>query len=443
MATECSTTQRWKLNETLSKKEGVRRSIYEINRKRGASSSESKSAESEWEIGKTYTGEWSNDMRDGYGVQIWSNHSKYEGEWKRDQRNGFGVHWIPLPTDPLAAQPPSKRKDDVTWIYDKNGQQLASHTSENVSALLRIRDELCAQQKTGKRKRSKSAQSMRLHKQYEGEWRDDEKHGKGTFYYQNGDKFEGLFARNQRSGYGVMQYANGDKYEGDWKLNKRNGFGIYLTGKDQSLYTGYWMNGEKEGPGHFEKDGTLYVAEWVHGTPRSGYFVEAKDKQAMGSGAAQIKLKLLRPDHVLSEEVKKIRSSRKLIRSLSIIDDIDDLFEEQQEVKLKVLDIYAQISFGDNCVEREDLMQSVLDFELAAKFDETEQDATDEDATDEHEAHTKERHAKLKLCVAKHCDDLGVRKSSASERENVVFVVTQLEYAKIIYLLLHDQANQQ
>ena len=217
---ECNTTQRWKLNETLSKKEGVRRSIYEINRKRGASSSDSKNSESEWEIGKTYTGEWSNDMRDGYGVQIWSNQSKYEGEWKRDQRNGFGVHWIPLPRDPRhAAQQASKRKDDVTWIYDKNGQQLSSHTSENVSALLRIRDDLCAQHKTGKRKGSKSAQSMRLHKQYEGEWRDDEKHGKGTFYYQNGNKFEGQFARNQRSGYGVMQYANGDKYEGDWKLN--------------------------------------------------------------------------------------------------------------------------------------------------------------------------------------------------------------------------------
>lgn len=428
---QCNTTQRWKLNETLSKKEGVRRSIYEINRK--PSSSDNKKVESEWEIGKTYTGEWSNDMRDGYGVQIWSNQQKYEGEWKRDERNGFGVHWIPLPSS-LPTSSSAKRKDDVTWIYGKNGQQLASHTSDNVSALLRIRNDLCKTKSKSAKTKSKSTKT-RLHKQYEGEWRDDVKHGKGSLYYENGDKFEGQFARGQRSGYGVMEYANGDKYEGDWKLNRRNGFGIYLSapGKEQSLYTGYWMNGEKEGPGHFEKDGTLYVAEWVHGTPRSGYFVDEANHKAT---KAALKLKLLRPDSVLSTEVKKIRNARKLIRSLSIIDDIDDLFDGQRAVKLKVLDIYAQISFGENCVAREDLMQSVLDFELNAAFDCCATSTTAE-MDIEHETLTNGRHEQIKMCVAQHCDDLGVRKSSASERANVVFVVTQLEYAKIIYLLLN------
>merc|ERR1719150_1402451 len=84
-----TSTQQWKLNETLSRKQGVRRSIYEITRKKKSAEEELECPkDEEWEIGRTYTGEWSDDLRDGYGVQTWATGCKYEGDWKRNQRSG-------------------------------------------------------------------------------------------------------------------------------------------------------------------------------------------------------------------------------------------------------------------------------------------------------------------------------------------------------------------
>ena len=38
--------------------------------------------------GATYTGQWLNNMRDGYGTQLWPDGSRYEGQWANDKANG-------------------------------------------------------------------------------------------------------------------------------------------------------------------------------------------------------------------------------------------------------------------------------------------------------------------------------------------------------------------
>ena len=38
--------------------------------------------------GATYTGQWMNNQRDGYGHQLWPDGSRYEGYWKNDKANG-------------------------------------------------------------------------------------------------------------------------------------------------------------------------------------------------------------------------------------------------------------------------------------------------------------------------------------------------------------------
>ena len=40
--------------------------------------------------GAVYDGEWIGNMRDGYGVQVWSDGAKYEGEWSDNKANGKG-----------------------------------------------------------------------------------------------------------------------------------------------------------------------------------------------------------------------------------------------------------------------------------------------------------------------------------------------------------------
>ncbi len=62
---------------------------------------------------------------------------------------------------------------------------------------------------------------------YEGSLVDDQFHGKGTFYFANGNKYVGDWINNKRQGYGIMYFADGDRYEGEWMNDKMNGRGIY------------------------------------------------------------------------------------------------------------------------------------------------------------------------------------------------------------------------
>ncbi len=39
------------------------------------------------------------------------------------------------------------------------------------------------------------------------------KKGKGTFLFQNGDKYTGLFNRSKPHGYGIYTFKNGEYYE--------------------------------------------------------------------------------------------------------------------------------------------------------------------------------------------------------------------------------------
>lgn len=41
--------------------------------------------------GESYLGEWKNDERNGYGIQIWPDGRKYTGVWKSNRQNGKGV----------------------------------------------------------------------------------------------------------------------------------------------------------------------------------------------------------------------------------------------------------------------------------------------------------------------------------------------------------------
>ncbi len=39
-------------------------------------------------------GEWSGNLKSGYGIQVYGAGHKYEGEWSAGKREGHGVYWI-------------------------------------------------------------------------------------------------------------------------------------------------------------------------------------------------------------------------------------------------------------------------------------------------------------------------------------------------------------
>ena len=72
--------------------------------------------------------------------------------------------------------------------------------------------------------------------------------GSGKAVYENRDEYDGEFIDGERDGKGAYKYANGTKYEGEWKDGKPNGQGT-LTYPNGNKYDGEWSNDVKDGYG--------------------------------------------------------------------------------------------------------------------------------------------------------------------------------------------------
>ena len=76
-------------------------------------------------------------------------------------------------------------------------------------------------------------QSLRFHNcfgtyivdgvKYVGEWKDNKKHGQGTFTSPDGVKYVGEYKDGKSHGQGTYTLANGSKYVGEWKDGKIHG----------------------------------------------------------------------------------------------------------------------------------------------------------------------------------------------------------------------------
>ena len=105
---------------------------------------------------------------------------------------------------------------------------------------------------------------------YEGQWRNDKKHGRGVFISQNynnpkliGIKYEGEFNNDKIEGYGVGKYTSGDRYEGEWKNNKQYGRGVLIY-KEGGKYIGEWKNGKLNGNGiYYLKNGERFEGNFI------------------------------------------------------------------------------------------------------------------------------------------------------------------------------------
>jgi hypothetical protein len=79
--------------------------------------------------------------------------------------------------------------------------------------------------------------------EYVGEWKNNDKHGQGTYTYADGDKYVGEYRDDKRTGKGTYTFAVGDKYVGEFKDGASNGQGTY-TFADGSVKEGIWKDWE-------------------------------------------------------------------------------------------------------------------------------------------------------------------------------------------------------
>jgi hypothetical protein len=77
---------------------------------------------------------------------------------------------------------------------------------------------------------------------YVGEFKDNKRHGQGTYTHANGDKYVGEWKDDYRHGQGTGTWTNGDKYVGEWKDDKRwEGIHYLASGEVAGTYSnGKW-----------------------------------------------------------------------------------------------------------------------------------------------------------------------------------------------------------
>ena len=100
---------------------------------------------------------------------------------------------------------------------------------------------------------------------YVGQFKDDKKHGEGTFTLADGNKYIGQFRDGKRHGKGTAILAGGDKYVGQFKDDKKHGEGIYTT-VNGDKYVGQFKDDKTHGEGTFTlASGYKYVGQFKEG----------------------------------------------------------------------------------------------------------------------------------------------------------------------------------
>ncbi len=81
-------------------------------------------------------------------------------------------------------------------------------------------------------------------RRYEGEWLNNNMHGKGVYTWKDGRKYEGEYCYDKKHGYGIYTWSDGRKYEGHWSAGKQHGKGKYIL-NDGSIKVGIWEDGKR------------------------------------------------------------------------------------------------------------------------------------------------------------------------------------------------------
>lgn len=180
-------------------------------------------------------------LRDGRGVCLYSNGTLYEGEWKRNKEHGIGTLMS------------SDRKRIIykgEWERGRMHGQGTYYYSHDNPLYMRRNEE-----KDGSGGGSR----------YEGEFKENARHGLGKYVLPNGSVYDGEWRDNVMSGRGTFSWTDGSVYVGHWKDGRRNGQGTLRT-SDGFTYDGTWVQNAMEGRGIATyPNGQRYEGLWVGG----------------------------------------------------------------------------------------------------------------------------------------------------------------------------------
>lgn len=169
-----------------------------------------------------------------------------------------------------------------TFMKDPNGNSLTLRkegkqftlTSENGDIYVGEMDGLLRDGKGKFTCNKRNTDGRDIYDVYEGDWKDDKPHGKGTYTYDvyvndktgqstHGDVYTGDIANGAWEGNGTYKWANGDSYEGSFIAGLADGEGTYIWANG-NLYSGGFAKGARNGYGTFTMaSGEIYTGNWV------------------------------------------------------------------------------------------------------------------------------------------------------------------------------------
>merc|ERR1719160_1232464 len=283
----------WKKHDIKANKAGQRGTIYWVGR---SIIGEDGTKTGDHTKGQSYQGEWANNKKNGYGVQVFPNGEKYEGQWGNGLRNGEGTLWVPV----------------------------------------------------GKAKK--------LRKLYVGGWKDDRRHGKGTCFFKGSEYYQGTWDHGMMHGQGTLRYANGDLYIGQWHDGHRSGQGT-LNKANGDCYEGFWLNDNREGSGSYfySASGKVFVGEWADNLPKAGIYTQAQPNPEQAVPVPQTTnlpaVRLTNPAEVLENALGAVRRERTAHRAKHT--PIDSLFTQDELADLR--DTFAAAQQAEGTIQMLDL----------------------------------------------------------------------------------------
>ncbi|XP_066053860.1 radial spoke head 10 homolog B-like [Chamaea fasciata] len=131
-----------------------------------------------------YSGDWVNNVREGWGSRRYRSGNTYEGQWKQNLRHGYG---------------------EMKWVTDNQeytGQwECGVQHGSGIHTWFLDKTEMS---------------QYPLWNEYMGDFVKGERHGRGTFIYANGDIYSGEWVHNKKHGKGMFIFKNGDVFQDEF-----------------------------------------------------------------------------------------------------------------------------------------------------------------------------------------------------------------------------------
>lgn len=253
---------------------------------------------------EVYTGNFKSGLRHGEGLQVYLNGDKYEGIWADDRPVG-SIHKLESDrsNDETESEEKGEKKSPAVVKKGPDSENIGEvpggskkepdedANGASISKSGKTEGDISAE--TSKDPSKTEEQTSRPNKEEASLDTDAQEEPSSSatkiFYYPNGDSYTGVVDEdNQRQGHGrYTEQRTGSTYEGDWKDNMRHGKGVLLTAtakysgefvndrreghgtlisNDSSSYSGQFFQGAFDGVGTLcESNGRVYVGGWERG----------------------------------------------------------------------------------------------------------------------------------------------------------------------------------